>query len=179
MCVLPSSQSAAFRQRNTASNPSVTVRDRSTGHHGYASSRAFRPGGLPPASKCIVRSNPNPTDSLPSAALGTAELAGLAAARLWRSSSRVRTTSIELCGGCPRSCRLHHSSASSSDQFRVTRSSIAAKSRAVCGRLVRLFSKQAKFACSSSAEIGFPNRCDGAFGIAVRYYRHSSLSVRA
>jgi hypothetical protein len=81
--------------------------------------------------------------------------------------------------GCPRSCRLHHASASSSDQLWITRSSIAARSRAVCGRLARLFSRQARIACSSSAEIVRPKRCEGASGIAVRCCWHSSPSVRA
>ena len=71
----------------------------------------------------------------------------------------------------PRSCRPHQASASSIVQAWGTGHFLSnpARSRAVCGRRARDFSRQASRACSSSSETGFPNRSDGATDNAVKY----------
>src|SRR6185295_942561 len=129
----------------------------------------------------MVRSKPD-ADDLVSVSVAGLEAGGALAVRAPAApllSPEGRAVIGLRNGSCPRSCRLHQASASSSDQRADTRSSIVERSRAVCRRLARFFSKQARIACSNSAETLLPNRCDGGSGIALKCCWHSSLSVWA
>src|SRR6476661_6914840 len=81
----------------------------------------------------------------------------------------------------PRSCRPHHASESSIDQTFASahREISAAKSRAVCGRFARDFSKHAKSAASSSGGIGVRTRSEGGTGGVVTCFWHKSTTLSA